>query len=133
MAASVEHVVGIEDVLGQLDTAGLELGNELRADTGGDVVAVDAALSVGRFAPEAKDLLHGDDVAFHAGDLLQADHAPAAVAHALELDDDVQGRGDRSEERRVGKECVSKCRSRLSASHYKKNKRHTIKQTNKKH
>src|SRR3546814_14407704 len=28
----------------------------------------------------------------------------------------------RSEERRVGKECVSTCRSRWSQSHYKKNK-----------
>src|SRR3546814_19508793 len=29
---------------------------------------------------------------------------------------------DRSEERRVGKECVSKCRSRWSPYHYKKKK-----------
>src|SRR3546814_14289703 len=29
-------------------------------------------------------------------------------------------RGDRSEERRGGKECVSTCRSRWSPSHYKK-------------
>src|SRR3546814_19070449 len=32
---------------------------------------------------------------------------------------------DRSEERRVGKECVSTCRSRWSPSHYKKKKRIT--------
>src|SRR3546814_13768837 len=31
-----------------------------------------------------------------------------------------------SEERRVGKECVSTCRSRWSPDHYKKNERHTI-------
>src|SRR3546814_14523016 len=31
--------------------------------------------------------------------------------------------GDRSEERRVGKECVSTCRSRWSAYHYKKKKK----------
>src|SRR3546814_12411204 len=30
--------------------------------------------------------------------------------------------GERSEERRVGKECVSKCRYRWSPYHYKKNK-----------
>src|SRR3546814_17477971 len=30
--------------------------------------------------------------------------------------------GHRSEERRVGKECVSKCRSRWSREHYKKKK-----------
>src|SRR3546814_19611289 len=42
----------------------------------------------------------------------------------------------RSEERRVGKECVSTCRSRWSPYHYKKNKRHTLQQrhhTNQKH
>src|SRR3546814_18098159 len=33
-----------------------------------------------------------------------------------------QGRGRRSEERRVGKECVSTCRSRWSPYHYNKNK-----------
>src|SRR3546814_12206795 len=33
--------------------------------------------------------------------------------------------GDRSEERRVGKECVSTCRSRWSPYHYKKKKRCT--------
>src|SRR3546814_21149632 len=33
-----------------------------------------------------------------------------------------RGRRIRSEERRVGKECVSTCRSRLSPYHYKKNK-----------
>src|SRR3546814_16302422 len=32
--------------------------------------------------------------------------------------------GSRSEERRVGKECVSTCRSRWSPSHYKKKKQH---------
>src|SRR3546814_11696500 len=37
----------------------------------------------------------------------------------------------RSEERRVGKECVSTCRSRWSPYHYKKKKK-TIKQANKK-
>src|SRR3546814_12892014 len=31
----------------------------------------------------------------------------------------------RSEERRVGKECVSTCRSRWSPDHYKKNKQET--------
>src|SRR3546814_15230726 len=33
--------------------------------------------------------------------------------------------GGRSEERRVGKECVSTCRSRWSPSHYKKKKKET--------
>src|SRR3546814_18300672 len=34
----------------------------------------------------------------------------------------VEGAAMRSEERRVGKECVSTCRSRWSPYHYKKNK-----------
>src|SRR3546814_18958101 len=37
----------------------------------------------------------------------------------------VSSAGARSEERRVGKEGVSKCRSRGSPYHYKKNKHHT--------
>src|SRR3546814_17657660 len=35
---------------------------------------------------------------------------------------------NRSEERRVGKECVSTCRSRWSPYHYKKNKKNKAKQ-----
>src|SRR3546814_14013802 len=35
-------------------------------------------------------------------------------------------RNRRSEERRVGKECVSTCRSRWSPYHYKKTKRHEL-------
>src|SRR3546814_11071191 len=38
----------------------------------------------------------------------------------------------RSEERRVGKECVSTCRSRWSPDHYKKNKRKETTKTNNK-
>src|SRR3546814_13503971 len=37
----------------------------------------------------------------------------------------------RSEERRVGKECVSTCRSRCSPYHLKKKKQHLIHNTNK--
>src|SRR3546814_12466344 len=36
---------------------------------------------------------------------------------------------DRSEERRVGKECVSTCRSRWSPYHYKKNRKYKINNT----
>src|SRR3546814_11053096 len=39
--------------------------------------------------------------------------------------DDPAGRIARSEERRVGKECVSTCRSRWSPYHYKKNNQKT--------
>src|SRR3546814_15958519 len=106
MAASVENVVGIEDALRHLDAAGLELGNELRPDAGGDVAAVDAALAVGRFAAEAEDLLHGDHVALHAGDFLQADEASPTVAN-------------RSAEGSGGKACVSTVRSRWAPTYLK--------------
>src|SRR3546814_14094126 len=43
-----------------------------------------------------------------------------AVGDAVKL---VLQRGLRSEERRVGKECVSTCRSRWLPDHYKKNKK----------
>ena len=46
-------------------------------------LAIDAATAV------AEDLLHCDDLAFHARDLLQADDAAPAVAHALELEHDL--------------------------------------------
>src|SRR3546814_21031305 len=48
----------------------------------------------------------------------------ASVGNAMDV-------AERSEERRVGKECVSTCRSRWSPNHYKKN-RGTNKQHNKK-
>src|SRR3546814_15402402 len=40
---------------------------------------------------------------------------------------------DRSEERRVGKECVSTCRSRWSPYHYQKNKNTQSKRKNSRH
>src|SRR3546814_14017376 len=41
------------------------------------------------------------------------------------LDDDAHGTFERSEERRVGKECASRCRSRWSPYHSKKKKKHS--------
>src|SRR3546814_19310517 len=43
-----------------------------------------------------------------------------SMSNMLIIDIDSFGRPLRSEERRVGKECVSTCRSRWSPSHYKK-------------
>src|SRR3546814_21003115 len=45
---------------------------------------------------------------------------------------EIPGEGARSDERRVGKECVSTCRSRWSPYHSKK-KHYTIKRTNNQH
>ena len=46
------------------------------------------------FSVEAEDLLHADHVFFHAGDLGDVDHFAGAVAHARDLHDDRDGRGD---------------------------------------
>ena len=46
------------------------------------------------FLLKAEDLLHADDVLFHAGDLGDAGHLARAVAHARGLHDDGDGRGD---------------------------------------
>src|SRR3546814_8897588 len=69
---------------------------------------IDAAVSVGLDAPLAFETLH---------DLLDVlDTILVRDQHRIiGLDNDVIG--DRSEERRVGKECVSTCRSRWSPYH----------------
>src|SRR3546814_17005485 len=59
-------------------------------------------------------------------DLPPNPHAPGieVVRHYNALDR--RDHGKRSEERRVGKECVSTCRSRWSPYHYKKKNRRKI-------
>src|SRR3546814_14827549 len=60
-----------------------------------------------------------------AGTLARARHKHAAIAmgnRVLLLGGASIPESDRSEERRVGKECVSTCRSRWSPYHYKKKK-----------
>src|SRR3546814_13956464 len=47
-------------------------------------------------------------------------HAAAKAFSSLHVEDFIASEGGRSEERRVGKECVSTCRSRWSPYHYKK-------------
>src|SRR3546814_8254164 len=51
------------------------------------------------------------------GDLEKATDAAGVVAHRGDRDVDRYARAVRSEERRVGKECVSTCRSRWSPYH----------------
>src|SRR3546814_3719403 len=70
--------------------------------------AVDAARQAAQHALAA-------DLRANLGDLCRAEfgHRPFAAA-AADVADEI---GDRSEERRVGKECVSTCRSRWSPYH----------------
>src|SRR3546814_17035865 len=51
---------------------------------------------------------------------LRQRHGPGAVVGPVPCQMAEQCQGARSEERRVGKECVSTCRSRWSPDHYKK-------------
>src|SRR3546814_20456580 len=78
------------------------------------------------------------DTLFPYTTLFRSDHgvvaslcrAAAAVAHAWPTCfTDHARQGNRSEERRVGKECVSTCRSRWSQYHYKQKKEIVKKQT----
>src|SRR3546814_13163367 len=80
--------------------------------------------------------LDAADLRLHAAEHLDADRAgeehdggadQQRAVEALEAEDEGQEAGQarqaehqRSEERRVGKECVSTCRSRWSPYHYKK-------------
>src|SRR3546814_11361409 len=76
------------------------------------VVIVRHSRAQGHFAPTHRlqlQLVVGETV----GDRRQR---RACVVVAVDM------RGERSEERRVGKECVSTCRSRWSPYHSKKNK-----------
>src|SRR3546814_19988334 len=50
----------------------------------------------------------------------QAEQATKAQQDAQRFDLEIAQTNGRSEERRVGKECVSTCRSRWSSYHYKK-------------
>src|SRR3546814_11494390 len=61
----------------------------------------------------------GKQIELQPAPRLDADHD----RRESQVDD---ARGPRSEERRVGKECVSTCRSRWSPYLYKKNKRRSI-------
>src|SRR3546814_10981739 len=61
----------------------------------------------------ARPRIDGDDA---SREICQSPHRPV-VGWA-----ETEGRAGRSEERRVGKECVSKCRSRWSTYHTKKKK-----------
>src|SRR3546814_14271257 len=53
-------------------------------------------------------------------DLVDLERRTLAHRHIAEFADEARRRPIRSEERRVGKECVSKCRSRWSPYNYKK-------------
>ena len=84
---------GLEDAGGQVDAGVEQLVEELGPQAGRLDLADLAA--VGRHAGhEAEELLEQDDVALEALHLFDGDDAAGAVRRPLELDDDVDGRGD---------------------------------------
>ena len=69
----------------------LEALRKVRPQAGGVEVARDLAICVKAKALKRKDFLHGDDLALHAGDFGDRDHAPRAVLQAAGLNDQVHG------------------------------------------
>src|SRR3546814_16406573 len=106
---------------------------EARTDKGRQIDLVDHKhVRTGYAGPTlARDLVprrHVDDIDGDVGQL-GTEGSRQIVAAAFDQDQ-VERRKGRSEERRVGNECVSKCRSRWSPSHYKQ-KKETNSQRNK--
>src|SRR5262245_59907621 len=83
-----------EHVGRQMDAGGLEALAGLRTHAGRAEPADDLPLLRDAELLEQEDLLHRDHVAFHAGDLGNADDLAGAVAHARLLTEDLVGSGD---------------------------------------
>src|ERR1700704_1613197 len=82
-----------EDVRCHVNTHDLELLDELGADPGRLEAALDLALDDARLL-EHEDVLHDDDVAFHALDFGDVGDLPGAVLEPALVDDEVHRRGD---------------------------------------
>src|SRR5262245_24071132 len=86
--------VGVaEEARRQMDAHHLELLDELGPDAGRLQAALDLAFDDARLL-EHEDVLHDDDVAFHALDLGDVRDLPGAVLEAALVDDQVDRRGD---------------------------------------
>src|SRR5918992_6172181 len=84
----------LEHVGGQDDAGCLQPLTDLRTNAGRTEPSDHLAVGVQAELLETEDLLHGDDVPFHAGDLGDADDLAGAVRQPRLLDDDLDGRGD---------------------------------------
>src|SRR5882757_4766224 len=78
----------------QFDTADGNALIERRHNPGRFELSEDVAVFVHPRASKREDLRHRDDVAFHAGDFLNADNASATVLATLNLDHDVDCGGN---------------------------------------
>ena len=75
------------------DAPGFELINEIGAYTGSDELSLNNAIVADPLALVLEDFLEGDDLTFHTGHFIEAYHAARSIAHAANLNDDVDGRG----------------------------------------
>src|SRR3546814_12106605 len=103
------------------------------SDWSSDVCSADLAREiklalVGKGSADKVQVQHMAGIMLNLKGKLQADAADAlavAITHAhVRASATRLGVGTRSEERRVGQECVSTVRSRWSPYHYKKNNKH---------
>src|SRR5215471_17194554 len=83
-----QRLAGIEVAAWNLDALGGEVDEEARPDAGRLKVPLHGAVLQRPGADVLVDLLHLQDVAFHAGDFGDAHHAALAVGQARQLDDD---------------------------------------------
>src|SRR3972149_8083312 len=79
----------LEHVMRKLYAGHEQFVRELRADSRRHEIAHHLALWSDAFLPVRKDVLHDDDVAFHAGDLGEGYYLPRPVGHPRELYHDV--------------------------------------------
>src|SRR3546814_13836619 len=98
------------------------------SDWSSDVCSSDLTIEVDLPVVITTDLRLNEPRYLKLPDIMKAKKKPLDATSFADLDV-TQGAGfkvtKRSEERRVGKECVSTCRSRWSRYHEKKNKAHT--------
>src|SRR5665213_1601921 len=69
-------------------------GDEVRPQTARDIAALERAVRHLAFVLIGEEILRRDDVAFHADDLGHGDDAADTVAHAADLDDEIDRGGD---------------------------------------
>src|SRR6266478_3384307 len=89
----------------QIDAGVFQIGKKYRANASGPETSPNHATLVGGFLDVFVQLLHLQDLAFHAGDFTHAGDAPAAVRQTLQLDDDPYRRGDLAPDARYRHRC----------------------------
>src|SRR5919198_3047674 len=95
-ASPLERLRRIEIGARDLDALRGQFGEKSRPHAGRLEMADYSAVGRRRGAYELEDLLHLNDVAFHAGEFRDAGHFALAVGEALQLDDHPNGAGDLS-------------------------------------